>query len=186
MQEKKRRLSMTKTLTSDTFGTLTAADTLTFQRLLPGPIERVWSYLVESDLRRKWLAAGGFGMTTGAPVEFVWRNDELNNPPSKRPAGFPEEQRMQGRVVAINPPRELVIAWNGFGETSYVMEQQGSQVLLVTTQSGLPNRDVIVMFAAGTHTHLDILAACLASKEPPLFWDNWSRLQKDYDQRVSR
>jgi uncharacterized protein YndB with AHSA1/START domain len=32
--------------------------TLKIERLLPGPIERVWACLTEIGLRRRWLAAG--------------------------------------------------------------------------------------------------------------------------------
>ena len=42
----------------DAYGALSEPSTLTIQRMLPGPIERVWAYLTDSDLRRKWLAAG--------------------------------------------------------------------------------------------------------------------------------
>ena len=45
----------------DAYGVLTEPATLKIQRLLPGPIERVWAYLTESDLRRQWLAAGADG-----------------------------------------------------------------------------------------------------------------------------
>ena len=164
--------------------TLIAPNTLQFQRRLPVPIDRVWAYLTESDLRRQWLAAGQLEMKAGSPVEFVWRNDELNSPPSQRPAGFPEEQRMKGRISEIDPPRKLAIAWDGFGEVSYELEGKGDEVLLTMIQRGLPSRDIIVMFAAGSHMHLDILAACLTGKQPPLFWEGWSRLQKDYDKRI--
>ena len=68
---------MTDLATLDEFGALTDPGTLKIQRLLPGPIERVWAYLTESDLRRQWLAAGQMEMKVGAPVELVWRNDEL-------------------------------------------------------------------------------------------------------------
>ncbi|MBB3059863.1 uncharacterized protein YndB with AHSA1/START domain [Microbulbifer rhizosphaerae] len=34
------------------YGVMTAADTLRIERLLPGPLERVWQYLVDSDKRR--------------------------------------------------------------------------------------------------------------------------------------
>ena len=36
--------------------------TIRFERLLPGPIERVWEYLTQPDLQRTWLAesAGDF------------------------------------------------------------------------------------------------------------------------------
>ena len=53
------------------------------QRILPGPIERVWAYLTDSDLRRRWLAAGPMEMKVGAPFELVWRNDELSDPPAR-------------------------------------------------------------------------------------------------------
>ena len=69
----------------DAYGALSEPSTLTIQRLLPGPIERVWAYLTDSDLRRTWLAAGEMDMKIGAPFELVWRNDELTNPPGQRP-----------------------------------------------------------------------------------------------------
>ncbi|HEY1755821.1 MAG TPA: hypothetical protein VGG72_10525 [Bryobacteraceae bacterium] len=35
---------------------LSPVQTARFERLLPGPIERVWDYLTQPDLRRTWLA----------------------------------------------------------------------------------------------------------------------------------
>jgi uncharacterized protein YndB with AHSA1/START domain len=49
---------MNESATPDHYGVLSEPATLTIQRLLPGPIERAWAYLTESDLRRQWLAAG--------------------------------------------------------------------------------------------------------------------------------
>ena len=77
---------MTAQTKPDAYGTLIEPTTLKIQRLLPGPIERVWAYLTDSELRRKWLAAGAMEMKVGAPFELIWRNDELNDPPGKRPA----------------------------------------------------------------------------------------------------
>ena len=57
--------------TPDAYGTLIEPTTLRIQRLLPGPIERIWAYLTDSELRRKWLAAGAMEMKVGAPVECV-------------------------------------------------------------------------------------------------------------------
>ncbi|TKB83151.1 MAG: ATPase, partial [Mesorhizobium sp.] len=65
----------------DTYGALSEPATFTIQRLLPGPIERVWAYLTESDLRRQWMAAGQMEMKAGSSFELVWRNDELTDPP---------------------------------------------------------------------------------------------------------
>ena len=35
----------------DDFGTISDGSTLTIQRWLPGPVERIWTYLTDSDLR---------------------------------------------------------------------------------------------------------------------------------------
>ncbi len=42
---------------SDAHGVLIEPMSLQIQRLLPGPIERVWSYITDGELRRTWLAA---------------------------------------------------------------------------------------------------------------------------------
>ena len=166
------------------YGVLTEPGTLTLHRRLPGPVERVWAYLTESDLRRQWLAAGELGTQVGAPIEFVWRNDELNSPPGRRPVGFPEEQRMKGQIAEFSPFRKLTIAWDGFGEVSYELERKSDDVLLTMVQRGLPGREVILMFASGSHMHLDILDARLTGKEPPQFWDGWSRQRAEYERRM--
>jgi len=54
----------------DAYGTLIEPTTLKIQRLLPGPIERCWAYLTESDMRRQWLAEGEMEMKLGASVEL--------------------------------------------------------------------------------------------------------------------
>jgi uncharacterized protein YndB with AHSA1/START domain len=55
----------------NTYGAYSEPATITIQRLLPGPIERVWSYLTDSDLRSRWLGAGEMEMKAGAPFELV-------------------------------------------------------------------------------------------------------------------
>ncbi len=113
---------MTKHATLSAYGVLTEPATFTIQRLLPGPIERVWAYLTESDMRRKWLAAGQMEMKVGAPFEFVWRNDELTNPPGQRPPGFSEEHRMTGRITELDPPRKLAIDWGNTSGVSFELD----------------------------------------------------------------
>ncbi|MCX7172401.1 MAG: SRPBCC family protein [Proteobacteria bacterium] len=168
----------------DPYGVLTEPATLKIQRLLPGPIERVWAYLTESELRRQWLAAGQMEMKVGAPVELVWRNDELTDPPGQRPDGFPEEHRMQSRITELDPPRKLAFVWQGSGDVSFELEPQRKEVLLTITHRRLPDRKTLLMVGAGWHMHLDLLVARAAGKTPAPFWEGWSRLQKDYDQRI--
>ena len=168
----------------DAYGALIEPTTLKIQRLLPGPIERVWAYLTDSDLRRKWLAAGAMEMKVGAPVELVWRNSELNDPPSKRPEGFSEENRMQSRITEFEPIRKLSIAWNGSGDVTFELEPRGKGVLLTVIHRRLPDRSTMLKVSAGWHMHLDVLVARANGEEPESFWEGWSRLHKEYDQRL--
>ena len=92
-------------------GTLIEPTTLKIQRMLPGPIERVWAYLTDSELRRKWLAAGKMEMKAGSSFELVWRNDELTDPPGNKPEGFGDEHRMESRIVELDPPRKISFTW---------------------------------------------------------------------------
>jgi uncharacterized protein YndB with AHSA1/START domain len=166
------------------YGVLTEPATLTIQRLLPGPVERVWAYLTDSDLRRQWLAAGSMELKVGAPFELVWRNDELTDPPGKRPDGFGEEHRMTSRIVALDAPNRLVIGWGASGEVAFTLEPQGGKVLLTVIHQRVPDRSVLLNVSAGWHMHLDILAARINGKEPAPFWDGWSRLKADYERRL--
>ena len=175
---------MTELATIDAYGVLTEPTTLKIQRLLPGPIERVWAYLTESDLRRKWLAAGQMEMKLGVPFELVWRNDELSNPPGQRPEGFPDEHRMQNRITELDPPRKLAFTWEGSGDVSFELAPKGKEVLLTVIHRRLPDRATTLMVGAGWHMHLDILVARTTGKEPAPFWDGWRRLKKEYDRRM--
>ena len=135
---------MNELATPDAYGALIEPATLKIQRLLPGPIERVWAYLTDSDLRRQWLAAGQMEMKVGAPFELVWRNDELTNPPGQRPPGFSAEHRMQSRITELDPPRKLAIAWDSSGDVSFELEPKGNEVLLTVIHRRLPDRATLL------------------------------------------
>lgn len=175
---------MTELSTLDPHGVLIEPTTLRIQRLLPGPIERVWAYLTESDLRRQWLAAGDMDMRLGAPFELTWRNHELSDPPGERPEGFPEEHSMASWITELDPPRRLAFAWNNSGDVSFELEPQGKDVLLTVTHRRLPDRNTMLMVGAGWHMHLDILVARASGKSPAPFWDGWCQLKAEYDRRL--
>ncbi|HEY4041765.1 MAG TPA: SRPBCC family protein [Rhodopila sp.] len=168
----------------DAYGVLTEPATLTIQRLMPGPIERVWAYLTDSDLRRQWLAAGQMEMRVGAPFELVWRNDELTDPPGQRPPGSSAEHRMQSRIIELDPPRKLAIAWGSGGDVSFELDPQGNDVMLTLIHRRLPDRAMMLNVSAGWHMHLDVLLARASGKQPDPFWDGWSRLRNEYDRRL--
>jgi uncharacterized protein YndB with AHSA1/START domain len=176
---------MSDVATIDAYGVLTEPSTLRIQRMLPGPIERVWAYLTESELRGKWLATGAMELTPGAPFELVWHNDELTGP-EDRPEGFGEEHRMQSRITRVEPPRLLEFEWGSSGGVSFGLEPCGAEVLLTVVHRRLPDRSTLLKVSAGWHAHLDVLAARMAERQPASFWREWSRLHADYDQRTPR
>jgi uncharacterized protein YndB with AHSA1/START domain len=92
--------------------------------------------------------------------------------------------RMQSRIVAIDPPRSLTIAWGESGEVSFALEPQGEEVLLTLVHSRLPDRETTLMVGAGWHMHLDILVARATGARPERFWDGWTRLRSDYERRL--
>ena len=175
---------MTELATQDAYGVLTEPTTLKIQRLLPGPIDRVWAYMTQSDLRRQWLAAGDMQMKANTTFEFVWRNDELSNPPGKRPDGYSEEHRMQSRITECDPPRKLCFTWNGSDDVSMELTAQGDDVLLTVIHRRLPDRSTLLKVSAGWHMHLDLFVACMTDKKREPFWDSWSHLMAEYDRRL--
>jgi uncharacterized protein YndB with AHSA1/START domain len=175
---------MNATTKPDAYGELIEPTTLRIQRLLPGPIERIWAYLTDSELRRKWMAAGDMEMKAGAPFELVWRNDELTDPPGERPAGFGGEHRMQSRITEFDPPRKLSITWNSTGDVTFELEPKGKGVLLTVIHRRFPDRAMQLKHMAGWHMHLDVLVARVSGEEPAPFWDGWSSLMKEYDARL--
>jgi uncharacterized protein YndB with AHSA1/START domain len=170
----------------DAYGDLIEPATLKIERLLPGPVERVWEYLTKSDLRRQWLASGDMELKVGAPFELVWRNDELSDPPGQRPDGFPTEHSMKSHITEVDPPHKLAFTW-GAGEkggVSFELTPQGSEVLLTLIHRRVPDRASLLNVSSGWHMHLDVLVARANGKEPKPFWDGWLRLKSEYDKRL--
>jgi uncharacterized protein YndB with AHSA1/START domain len=175
---------MTDTATLDAYGELIEPATLKIQRLLPGSVERCWAYLTESELRRQWLAAGQMEMKVDAPFELVWRNDELNETPSKRPDGFPEEDRMQSRITEVDPGRTLSFAWGKDGEVTFMLKEVGANTLLTIVHRRISDRPNMLGISAGWHMHLDVMAAKLNGRKPDDFWSGWQRLRTEYESRI--
>ena len=175
---------MTQVATPAAYGELSEDATVTLERLLPGSIDRVWSYLTESDLRRQWLAAGTMEMRVGAPVELVWRNSELTDDVGTRPKEFGKEHRMESEITELDPPYRLSISWGSTGGVTFELEPVGDMVRFTVTHRRIPDRSIMLNVSAGWHAHLDVLAARLAGEEPAPFWDNWSTLKAEYDRRI--
>ena len=169
---------------NDRRGTLDEDNVLRMQRRLPGPIERVWSFLTDSDLRRQWLASGTMQLQPGASFELVWRNDDLSSSPAERPEGFPAESRATCEFVDLEPPRRMRYIWPGVGEVSIELEALENEVMLTLTHRRLSGDRLILNVCAGWHAHLALLIAHLEGTRPPSLWSTWTRLRHAYEEQL--
>ncbi|MBF9234968.1 SRPBCC family protein [Microvirga alba] len=175
------------------YGTVTEPGTIRFERVLPGPIERVWAYLTDSDKRGKWLASGPMELRVGGPVALRFHNTDLSPTPEVVPdkyKKFEDEVNLTGRVTRCEPPRLLSHSWGGeteeASEVTFELTPRGDQVLLVLTHRRLGDRGAMLNVAGGWHTHLGILADCLNGKVPQPFWATFATMEGEYDKRLAR
>jgi len=173
------------------YGVLSAPDTVRLERLLPGPIERVWSYLTESEKRKQWLASGEMQLEIGGRVEHTFRNSALTGHDDPAPAKYSKygaESTMYGKITNCDPPNLLSYTWGeSSGENSEVtfeLSKQGDKVRLVLTHSRLASRGDIIGVAAGWHAHIGILIDRLNNRKPDSFWPTQTRLEAEYEKII--
>lgn len=165
------------------------ATTVQIERILPGPIDRVWAYLVDADKRATWLAGGPVATHVGGDVTLRFHNSTLTGHDDPPPARYANEDNgtLQGRVLACEPPHLLEFTWGIDADASRVrfdLSEDGDRVYLRVTHRQLPDRATIVSVSGGWHTHLDILVARLDNRAPLPFWPTHGRLEADYAARL--
>jgi uncharacterized protein YndB with AHSA1/START domain len=146
------------------FGTLLDAHTIRFERDLPGPIERVWAYLTESDLKATWIAPGDVPSEIGGERTMTWGGED------GQPAGG-----MTFRTRVFDPPHVLEYDWIELGAPGgavrdsvvrFELARDGDRVHLTLTHRALPT-DAYTTIGAGWHAHLDTLVAQAAGAGGP-------------------
>lgn len=171
------------------YGEAIAKDTVRLERLLPGPIERVWAYLTESEKRGKWLASGEMELRVGGKVQLRFLHSSLTPHQEPTPERFKNMDcgvGFDGRVTQCDPPHLLAYTWDGdTSEVKFELTSQGENVLLVITHTHLRDRDEIVNVAAGWHAHVSIMEDNLRNQIPPPFWSTWQRLEEEYKRRLA-
>jgi uncharacterized protein YndB with AHSA1/START domain len=167
------------------YGVLIDATTLRFVRLLPGPIERVWDFIVDADKRSQWFCAGKFDLRPGGLAEFRFDHRRITD--EKPPEKYKDhgcEIGFDGVIVEAIPPRFLIFEWPDGDEGPTVvrieLEEIGERVRLTLTHSRLPSRDYRIGVSGGWHRHLDMLEAVLAGAPRPSFWGRTIALENEY------
>ncbi|KQV66316.1 SRPBCC family protein [Rhizobium sp. Root1220] len=177
--------------TAEPYGTMLAPETVRIERLLPGPIERVWSYLTDSDKRAKWFAGGPMELRQGGAVSLTFRNSDLSDGethPDSVCSADGVDHVMTGVITKCEPPRLLSFNWSADGtgtDTTFELSQEGPDTRLVVTHRRIPNRMQLVNMSAGWHVHIGILIDLLSETTPRRFWPEQIRLMKVYQARFA-
>lgn len=146
------------------FGMLLDARTIRYERDLRGPIERVWAYLTESDLKATWIAPGEIPPEIGGERTTTWEGED------GAPGGG-----LTLRTRVFDPPHVLEYDWIELGAPNeairnsvvrFELVANGDRVKLTLTHRALPT-DSYVTIGAGWHAHLDTLVAQVAGEGGP-------------------
>ncbi len=164
--------------------TLIKPSTIRFERLLPGPVERVWAYLVESKKRATWLAAGEFDLRIGGRIELYFDNQSLTDEAVPAGAMGAGKHSAQGTITRLELLRVLAHTWNwegGDSEVTYELTPKGKEVLL-TIQHRLPDdHGLKLAVGGGWATHVGILADQLGGVKPRPFFATHAREMKAFE-----
>lgn len=180
------------TQTSD-YGEVLESGAVRFTRLLPGPAERIWAYLTQSELRASWLAAGPMDLRIGGEVELEFWNGKLGAEPETPPADYAkyEGSKLLGHITRLEPPHLLAFTWgedgsgckasDAYSEVTFELRPEGEKIRLVLTHRRLGGRDAMLSVSGGWHTHLDTLVERAYGRVPDSFWRRYLPLNQHYD-----
>ena len=157
-------------------------------RTLPGPIERIWTYLTDPEKRSRWFAGGPMELRVGGKMELFFQHKNLapdETPPEKFKHVHDPGFKMPGTILRCEPPRVLSYTFDDNSDVTFELIPQDEKVLLILThRSRGEDLPFLSGYASGWHTHLSILLAQLEGVTPPPFWATHARLKHDYEKML--
>jgi uncharacterized protein YndB with AHSA1/START domain len=172
------------------YGERLDGSTVRFERLLPGPLERVWEYLTDGKKRATWFAGGNTELRVGGRTEMLFHNASLSSKPDIDPPekykDYADKMSFGGTVTQCDPPRLLTFTWefeDEYSEVTFELEENGDKVHLVLTHRKLASDNEVLSVSGGWHTHLDILEDVLEGREPGAFWKLHTPIEAEYERR---
>ena len=170
-------------------GTVLESGAVRFERLLPGPIERVWSFLTEADTRARWVCGGAAESRAGGRIELFYKHSLITDePPPERYRKMNEEGHLSvATVTEWEPPHRFGFTWHGMGEShvAFELSKVGDRVRLVLTHRRLASKGDMANFSSGWHLHLGLLEDELLGQPHRGFWSRQPALLADYEARYA-
>ena len=155
-----------------------APDTIRLERVLDAPVETVWRYLTEAELRQTWFM-GGTDATGVGEFELVVDHDKL----STDAVPYPKENECykgsvwHEKVLRFDPPRLLETTFQGGknGIVTYELKPEGEKTRLILTHSGITSDTGFQGFGGGWNSHMTVLQEKLARRSIRNFWELHAR-----------
>lgn len=150
-----------------------SADTIRLERLLDAPVETVWRYLTEADLRAQWFAGGTDARREGE-LELRFDHDLLSTDDVPYPDAYAKYKGAMNRekVVRFEPLRVLAFTFGegkqGIATFELFPEDNGTR--LVLTHSGIQSGTGAQDFGSGWNSHLMVLQERIAGRGVRDFW----------------
>lgn len=158
--------------------------TVRLERLLPGPLERVWAYVTEPEKRAKWLCGGAHELRVGAKMRMEFDNNRLTSdrepPPEHKDHA---KHSATGVITRLEPMRFFSHTWtwqSGDTEVSYELTPRGKDVLLVIVHSQVKSREGQLNVMGGWDVHTGILEDVLNGVEPRPLWKTLVKAKEEY------
>ena len=149
-------------------------DSIQLERLLDAPVEKVWRYLTEAELRQQWFM-GGTDARPGGEFDLKVDHDRLSDEEAPYPENYAEFKGTvwSERVLRFEPPRLLETTFQGGknGTVTYELASEGDKTRLVLTHSGIVSPVGAQDFGSGWNSHLTVLQERLAGRSVRNFWE---------------
>ena len=157
-------------------------NTLRIERRLPGPIERVWAYIVESEKRALWFVGGEWELKPGGVAHVEFDHRRLSHEATPEEWTGMDGATMTATITRVDPPRLLAYRADmggGDSDVTFELRPHGDGVILTISQTPVDAQGK-ANFGSGWHAHLDILEDRVRGVKPRGFWTNFNRLLGEY------